>query len=209
MARNLKSKCARCRREGEKLFLKGERCYMAKCGAVRRPYPPGMHGPKGKSRLTGYGTQLREKQKAKHIYGILERQFRNYFDKASKKRGDTSEFLLQLIEMRFDNTVYRLGLGKSRQQARQLVNHGLFFVNGKRVTIPAYQVEVGDIISIKPSAANKKIFQNLSQTLQKHEAPVWLSLDSAKLEGKVVRKPTKDDVKTQFDLKMIIEFYSR
>lgn len=182
---------------------------MAKCGAVRRAFPPGMHGPKGKTRLTGYGTQLREKQKAKHTYGILERQFRNYFDKASKKKGDTSEFLLQLIEMRFDNVVYRLGFGKSRQQARQLVNHGLFFVNGKKVTIPSYQVKIGDIIAIKTSAANKKIFQNLPQTLQKHEVPVWLSLDIAKMEGKIVRKPTKEDVKTQFDLKMIIEFYSR
>jgi small subunit ribosomal protein S4 len=209
MARNLKAKCARCRREGEKLFLKGERCYMAKCGAVRRAFPPGMHGPKGKPRLTGYGIQLREKQKAKHIYGILERQFRNYFDKASKKTGDTSEFLLQLIEMRLDNIVYRLGFGKSRQQARQLANHGLFFVNGKKVTIPSYQTKAGDIISIKSSAANKKIFQNLSQALQKHEVPAWLSLDIAKMEGKIVRKPTKEDVKTQFDLKMIIEFYSR
>lgn len=209
MARNLKAKCARCRREGEKLFLKGERCYMAKCGAVRRAFPPGMHGPKGKPRLTGYGTQLREKQKAKQIYGILERQFRNYFDKASKKTGDTSEFLLQLIEMRLDNIVYRLGFGKSRQQARQLVNHGLFSVNGKKVTIPSYQTKIGDIVAIKTSAANKKIFQNLPQTLQKHEVPAWLSLDVAKMEGKIVRKPTKEDVKTQFDLKMIIEFYSR
>lgn len=209
MARNLKARCAQCRRDGEKLFLKGERCYMAKCGVVRRPFPPGMHGPKGKIRLTGYGTQLREKQKAKHIYGILERQFRNYFDKASKKKGDTSEFLLQLIEMRLDNVVYRLGLAKGRQQARQFVGHGLMLVNGKKVTIPSYATKVGDIISIKPNAALKKIFENLSQTLQKYEAPAWLALDVAKMEGKIVRKPTKEDIKTQFDLKMIVEFYSR
>lgn len=182
---------------------------MAKCGVVRRGYPPGMHGPKGKTRLTGYGTQLREKQKAKHIYGILEKQFRNYFDKSSKRKGDTSEFLLQLIEMRLDNIVYRLGFAKSRQQARQIVNHGLLHVNGRRVTIPAYQAKIGDVVSIKPSVADKKIFQNLTQTLPKQEVPAWLSLDMAKMEGKVVRKPTKDDVKTQFDLKMIIEFYSR
>ncbi len=209
MARNLKSKCEQCRREGEKLFLKGERCYLTKCAVTRRGYPPGMHGPKGKARLTGYGTQLREKQKAKRIYGILERQFKNYFEKASKRMGDTSEFLLQLLEMRLDNVIYRLGFAKARQQARQMVGHGLLFVNGKKVTIPSFQVKIGDVISIKPSAASKKIFQNLPQTLQKQEVPAWLALDVTKLEGKVTRKPTKDDLKTQFDLKMIIEFYSR
>ncbi len=209
MARNLKARCAQCRREGEKLFLKGERCNTAKCGMIRRGYPPGVHGPKGKIRLTGYGIQLREKQKTKHIYGILERQFRNYFEKAIKKTGDTSEFLLQLLEMRFDNVIYRLGFGKSRQQARQLVGHGLFSVNGKKVTIPSYQVKIGDVISVKENRAAKKVFQNLPQTLVKHEPPAWLALDAAKIEGKVTRKPTKDDVKTQFDLKMIIEFYSR
>ncbi|MFH2136812.1 MAG: 30S ribosomal protein S4 [Patescibacteria group bacterium] len=209
MARNLKARCAQCRREGEKLFLKGERCNLAKCAIVRRGYPPGVHGPKGKIRLTGYGTQLREKQKAKRIYGILERQFRNYFEKAIKRKGDTSEFLLQLLETRLDNVVYRLGIGKSRQGARQLVGHGLLFVNGKRVTIPSFQVKIGDVISIKTSVAGKKIFQNLPQTLAKHEPPAWLALDATKIEGKVLRKPTKDDMKTQFDLKMIIEFYSR
>ncbi|MFA5413367.1 MAG: 30S ribosomal protein S4 [Patescibacteria group bacterium] len=209
MGRYLKSRCAQCRREGEKLFLKGDRCNLTKCAMVRRGYPPGVHGPKGKIRLTGYGTQLREKQKSKRIYGILERQFRNYFEKAIKKTGDTSEFLLQLLEMRFDNVVYRLGIGKSRQQARQLVGHGLLFVNGKKVTIPSYQVKVGDIVSIKLNAAAKKVFENLPQTLAKLEPPAWLALDAAKMEGKVIRKPTKNDVKTQFDLKMIIEFYSR
>lgn len=209
MARNLNARCAQCRREGEKLFLKGERCNLTKCGIVRRGYPPGVHGPKGKIRLTGYGTQLREKQKTKHIYGILERQFRNYFEKAIKRKGDTSEFLLQLLEMRLDNVVYRLGIGKSRQQARQLVGHGLLFVNGKKVTIPSFQVKIGDVVSIRTSAAAKKVFQNLPQTLAKVEAPLWLALDAEKIEGKVIRKPTKDDVKTQFDLKMIIEFYSR
>lgn len=209
MARNLKARCAQCRRDGEKLFLKGDRCNTAKCGIIRRGYPPGVHGPKGKIRLTGYGIQLREKQKTKHIYGILERQFRNYFEKAIKKTGDTSEFLLQLLEMRFDNVIYRLGFGKSRQQARQLVGHGLFSVNGKKVTIPSYQVKIGDVISVKENRAAKKVFQNLPQTLAKYEPPAWLALDAAKIEGKVIRKPTKDDIKTQFDLKMIIEFYSR
>lgn len=209
MARNLKSKCAQCRREGEKLFLKGDRCCTSKCALIRRGYPPGIHGPKGKTRLTGYGTQLREKQKAKHIYGILERQFKNYFEKASQRKGDTSEFLLQLLEMRLDNVIYRLGFAKARQQTRQLVNHGLFLVNGKKVNIPSYQVKVGDVITVKSSAASRPLFQNLLPTLKKQEILTWLSLDVDKLEGKIVRKPAKDDVKTQFDLKMIIEFYSR
>jgi len=209
MARNLKARCAQCRREGEKLFLKGERCYTSKCAITRRNYPAGMHGPKGKPRLTGYGTQLREKQKAKRIYGILEKQFKNYFERAAKKTGDTSEFLLQMLEMRLDNIIYRFGFFKSRQAARQAVSHNLFLVNGKKVNIPSYEVKVGDLITVKPSAISKKIFQNLSQTIQKHELPAWLSFDIEKMEGKIIRKPTKDDVKTQFDLKMIIEFYSR
>lgn len=209
MAKNLKARCAQCRREGEKLFLKGERCYTSKCAITRRNYPAGMHGPKGKPHLTGYGMQLREKQKAKRIYGILEKQFKNYFEKAIKKTGDTSEFLLQMLEMRLDNVIYRLGFARSRRAARQAVNHSYFLVNNRRVNIPSYEVKVGDTIKIKPSVASKKIFQELSQMLKKQEVPAWLSLDPVKLEGKVLRKPTKEDVKTQFDLKMIIEFYSR
>lgn len=209
MARNLKARCVQCRREGEKLFLKGERCFLAKCAVVRRNYPPGMHGPKGKPRLTSYGQQLREKQKAKHIYGILERQFKNYFKKAVKKIGDTSEIILQFLEMRLDNIIYRLGFANSRQLARQMVNHGLFLVNNKKVNIPSYQAKVGDNIAINPNAASKKVFQNLQQVLQKKEIPAWLSLDINKMEGRVVRKPTKDDIKVQFDPKIIVEFYSR
>ncbi|OGF21313.1 30S ribosomal protein S4 [Candidatus Falkowbacteria bacterium RIFOXYB2_FULL_38_15] len=209
MAKEKKSKCARCRREGEKLFLKGDRCGTAKCAFTRRSYPPGVHGPKGKVRLTGYGTQLREKQKARRIYSILEKQFKNYFIKASKKKGDTSDFLLQLLEMQLDNVVYRLGFARSRQQARQVVGHGLIFVNNKKVNIPSFQVKAGQTISIKPSMLEKPLFQNLPQILKKHETPNWLAMDIVKLEGKVLGTPKKEEVKTQFDPKLIVEFYSR
>jgi len=209
MAKEKKSKCARCRREGEKLFLKGDRCGTAKCAFTRRSYPPGVHGPKGKVRLTGYGTQLREKQKARRIYSILEKQFKNYFIKASKKKGDTSDFLLQLLEMQLDNVVYRLGFARSRQQARQVVGHGLILVNNKKVNIPSFQVKAGQTISIKPSMLEKPLFQNLPQILKKHETPNWLAMDIGKLEGKVLGTPKKEEVKTQFDPKLIVEFYSR
>ncbi len=209
MAKEKKSKCARCRREGEKLFLKGDRCDTAKCAFTRRSYPPGVHGPKGKVRLTGYGTQLREKQKARRIYNILEKQFKNYFIKASKKKGDTSDFLLQLLEMQLDNVVYRLGFARSRQQARQVVGHGLIFVNNKKVNIPSFQVKAGQTISVKPSMLEKPLFQNLPQILKKHETPNWLAMDIGKLEGKVLGTPKKEEVKTQFDPKLIVEFYSR
>jgi len=209
MAKEKKSKCARCRREGEKLFLKGDRCDTAKCAFTRRSYPPGVHGPKGKVRLTGYGTQLREKQKARRIYSILEKQFKNYFIKASKKKGDTSDFLLQLLEMQLDNVVYRLGFARSRQQARQVVGHGLIFVNNKKVNIPSFQVKAGQTISVKPSMLEKPLFQNLPQILKKHETPNWLAMDIGKLEGKVLGTPKKEEVKTQFDPKLIVEFYSR
>ena len=209
MAKEKKSKCARCRREGEKLFLKGDRCGTAKCAFTRRSYPPGVHGPKGKVRLTGYGTQLREKQKARRIYSILEKQFKNYFIKASKKKGDTSDFLLQLLEMQLDNVVYRLGFARSRQQARQVVGHGLILVNNKKVNIPSFQVKAGQTISVKPSMLEKPLFQNLPQILKKHETPNWLAMDIGKLEGKVLGTPKKEEVKTQFDPKLIVEFYSR
>jgi len=209
MAKEKKSKCARCRREGEKLFLKGDRCDTAKCAFTRRSYPPGVHGPKGKVRLTGYGTQLREKQKARRIYNILEKQFKNYFIKASKKKGDTSDFLLQLLEMQLDNVVYRLGFARSRQQARQVVGHGLILVNNKKVNIPSFQVKAGQTISVKPSMLEKPLFQNLPQILKKHETPNWLAMDIVKLEGKVLGTPKKEEVKTQFDPKLIVEFYSR
>ena len=166
MSKDLDHKCKQCRREGVKLFLKGEKCYGPKCPIVRRNYPPGIHGAKKtRQRLTEYGHQLREKQKAKKIYGILERPFRNYYQKAIKQKGDTNEILGQLLEMRLDNVIYRLGLAKSRKAARQLVSHGFFLVNGKKVNIPSYQVKIKDEITIKPSLVLKAPLVLKAQTL--------------------------------------------
>lgn len=209
MGRNLKPKCKICRRVGEKLFLRGERCFTSKCILVKRNYPPGMHGVKKATRLTGYGMQLREKQKAKQIYGIVEKQFRNYFRKASKKKGDTSESLLQLLELRLDNIVYRLGFAKSRAQARQIVQHGHILVNNKKVNIPSFQVKPKDTIALREKSLKLAPFVDLPKILEKHELPSWLSLDSKKMEGRVLGMPTKEELKVPFDIKMIVEYYSR
>jgi small subunit ribosomal protein S4 len=210
MAKELDAKCRKCRRLGEKLFLKGDRCNTASCAIVKRNYPPGMHGAKGATRrISGYGIQLREKQKAKRLYGVLETQFRNYFDKAKKLKGDTSELLVQLLEVRLDNVIYRLGYASSRSMARQMVSHGMFMVNGKKVNIPSYKVKTGDVITVRDNKANKKIFENIKERLKKHETPSWLSMDSDKLEGKVLSVPQGDELKQIFDPKLIVEFYSR
>ncbi|MBU0649187.1 30S ribosomal protein S4 [Patescibacteria group bacterium] len=209
MSKYIGSKCKLCRREGEKLFLKGERCFSAKCAIVKRNFPPGMHGAKRKARLTGYGIQLREKQKAKRLYGLLERQFRKYFETARKKKGSTSEVLVKLLEMRFDNVIYRLGFATSRSKARQMIGHGLFTINGRKVNIPSYNVRPNDIIKIKENKAGKKIFENLKDKLKKHETPSWLLLDAKKLEAKVLSGPAGDELKQIFDSKLIVEFYSR
>jgi len=209
MAKNLDPKCKQCRREGEKLFLKGERCNSTKCAIIRRNYPPGVHGQKGMRRLTGYGIQLREKQKAKRLYGLMETQFRNYFESSKKAQGDTSEFLVRHLETRLDNVIFRLGFARSRSQARQMVNHGLFTVNDRRVDIPSYSVRPGEIIKIKTTKTDKKIFENLKNNLKKHETPSWLLLDADKLEGKVLAYPAGDELKQPFDPKLIVEFYSR
>ncbi|MEK9183366.1 MAG: 30S ribosomal protein S4 [Patescibacteria group bacterium] len=201
--------CARCRRAGEKLFLKGDKCFTAKCPVARRGFPPGQHGPTQRVRLTSYGEQLKEKQKAKRVYGLRERQFSNYVAKASKRKGNTAEGLLKFLEKRLDNVVYRLGLAKSRESARQMVSHRHFLVNGKRVNIPSFQVEPDQIISIAEKSQPKKIFENLKQTLVKHELPVWLSLDAEKLSGKVLSEPKIEGLQFNFDPKKIIEFYSR
>ena len=209
MAKNLDPKCKQCRREGTKLFLKGEKCYSPKCPIVRRNYPPGVHGAKGRKHPTEYGIQLREKQKAKRIYGILERQFKNYYQKAIVKKGNTGEFLSQLLETRLDNVIYRMGLAKSRGLARQLISHGHFLINGKRVNIPSYQVKVKDKVAIKPNRLNSKIFQDLSKTLEKYEFPTWLIFDSKTKEGKILSKPEITEVEKLFDPRLIVEFYSR
>lgn len=209
MARNLDPKCKQCRRAGQKLFLKGDRCNSAKCAMVKRNFPPGAHGSKGYGRLTDYGVQLREKQKAKTIYRLLEQQFRNFFVKAQKSKGNTEEVLMQLLEMRLDNVIYRAGFAKSRNLARQLVSHGHFLVNGKKVNVPSYQVKVGSIISIADRSFKNKLFTNIKGQVKKSENISWLTLDTEKLEIKIVEKPKLEETKGEFDPKLIIEFYSR
>ncbi|MEK9151928.1 MAG: 30S ribosomal protein S4 [Patescibacteria group bacterium] len=209
MARKTGPKCRQCRREGEKLYLKGEKCFTGKCPVVKRGTPPGVHGPTSRNRPTPYGIQLREKQKAKNMYGILEQQFRNYFERATKKVGNTGNFLVQILEMRLDNVVYRLGLAKSRSMARQLVSHGLILVNGKKVDIPSYQVRAGEVVALKPSLMASKLMENTGAALEKHETPVWLSLDAKEKTGKVLGVPAGQDLHQGFDAKLIVEFYSR
>lgn len=209
MSRTAEPKCKKCRREGEKLYLKGEKCLGPKCPVVRRAFPPGQHGPTSRKRLTPFGVQLREKQKAKRLYGLMEKQFSSYFKKASGKSGDTGVFLKQFLELRLDNVVYRLGFARSRRQARQLVGHGMFLVNGKSVNIPSYQVRPGDLVSIKESKASKKVFSEMKDRLAKHEVPGWLSLEAKEAKGKVINRPEAEELDKSFDSKLIIEFYSR
>jgi small subunit ribosomal protein S4 len=209
MAKNLDPKCKQCRRAGEKLFLKGERCYTAKCAIIKRNYPPGFHGPKGKRRLTDYSVQLNEKQKARRQYNLLEKQFKLIFEKARAKKGNTGDNLLELLERRFDNVIYRLGWGSSRSQARQMINHGLFTINDRKVNIPSYTVKMGDVIKIKSNKKQAKIFNGLSEKLKKYEAPGWLNMDVKALTAKVLHKPDISALKPNFDVQMIIEYYSR
>lgn len=201
--------CKKCRRAGEKLFLKGEKCEGAKCTLVKRNFAPGVHGNKGFKRLTNYGKQLAEKQKAKRMYGLREKQFRNYFEKSFKQVGKTGELLFGMLENRLDNTVYRLGFGKSRSQARQVVGHGQIEVNGKKVDIPSYQVKVGDIISFREKAMKSTFFENLKPELEKKETVPWLSLDKKESKGKVTGVPNLSDVALNIDWQSIVEFYSK
>jgi len=209
MSRVSEAKCKKCRREGAKLFLKGDKCASPKCPMLKRNYPPGVHGVKGRKRFTEYGSQLREKQKAKRIYGINERQFRNYYEKAMRQVGDTGEILRQFLELRLDNAVYRSGLTKSRRMARQLVDHGLFTVNGKKVTIPSYQLKAKDEICIKPQKTEKKVFIDLEKNLEKKEAPAWIYIDAKNQKVKVVNKPKADEMDHTFNPRLIVEFYSK
>ncbi len=192
-----------CRREGVSL------CGKEKCAAKRRSFTPGDHGPNRRARLSPYGIQLREKQKAKRFYNVMERQFRNYYTKAMTQKGNTGETLIRFLEMRLDNAIYRLGFASTRRQARQMVNHALFEVNGKKVNIPSYQVRVGDEITIRENKKNKIIFENLGERLAKHDAPTWLHTDAAELSGKITSVPEGEELKQPFDTKLIVEFYSR
>ncbi|HET7725770.1 MAG TPA: 30S ribosomal protein S4 [Candidatus Limnocylindrales bacterium] len=208
MARYTDSVCRLCRREGLKLFLKGTRCYTKKCSFERRPTPPGQHGVR-RRKVGDYGLQLREKQKVRRVYGVLERQFRNYFLEASRHTGVTGEALLRSLELRLDNVVYRLGFATSRAQARQLVAHGHFAVNGRATTVPSYQVKPGDRIEVRESHRAREPFKVAKETLRNHQAPDWLSIDAANLAGSVVAMPRRDQMPLDFNEQLVVEYYSR
>jgi small subunit ribosomal protein S4 len=209
MARPIDSKCKLCRRAGDKLFLKGERCASAKCAIVKRNYPPGLHGPKGRKKTTDYALRLNEKQKAKRTYQILERQFRLTFDRAKREKGNTAENFIRLLELRLDNAVYRMGLCTSRALARQLVNHGLITVNNRRVTIPSYSLKTGDVVGIAAGKRQSAVFGAVAERYKSYIAPSWLNIDTGEKAAKVLGAPTMETVKPNFDLQLIIEYYSR
>ena len=208
MARYKDEQCRICRREGQKLFLKGSRCYSDKCSIVRRNYAPGEHG-QGKKKLSEYGTQLREKQKTKAFYGVGEKQFRKYFEMAENKKGITGENLLQILESRLDNVVYRAGFGTSRAQARQLVNHGHFDVNGRKTDIASYLVKPGDVVSVREIKKDSKIIKENMEVNKAKVVPEWLEKDSDKLEAKVIRLASREDVDLPVEEHLIVELYSK
>ncbi len=211
MARILTAKCRQCRREGVKLMLKGEKCEGPKCTMIKRNYAPGQHGlSRRRGKPSDYLFQLREKQKVKRIYGILETQFRNYFEKADRKQGVTGEILLQLLETRLDNVVYRLGFAPSRNMSRQLVNHDHFTVNGKKVNIPSYQVRVGDKIEFIKESTNSKFYKEVLPALvAKASAPSWLKLDGKKISGEVLSIPARSELDPEINEQLIVELYSK
>ena len=208
MARYTDEQCRICRREGQKLFLKGSRCYTDKCSISRRNYAPGQHGQK-RAKLSEYGTQLREKQKTKSYYGVGEKQFRKYFEIASNKKGVTGDNLLQILECRLDNVVYRLGFGASRAQARQLVNHGQFEVNGKKVDIPSYLVKAGDVITVREIKKDNATIKANIEANAARPVPAWLELNNETLSGKVVRLASREDVDIPVEEHLIVELYSK
>ena len=208
MARDIDAKCRQCRREGEKLFLKGEKCFTDKCAIERRNYAPGQHGQKG-SRLSGYGVQLREKQKLRRTYGVLERQFRNTYAQAARSKGVTGERLLQLLETRLDNMAYRMGFGASRTEARQVVRHNGVLVNGKRVNIPSYQVRPGDVIEVANKAKAQLRIKASSEAAESRGFPEWLEVDIKALKGTFKSLPARADLPSNVNESLIIELYSK
>ena len=211
MARYNGPVCRLCRREGEKLFLKGDRCFTAKCAFEKRSYPPGMHGRRARFRrkTTDFGTQLRAKQKARRVYGVMERQFRRYFGEAEKRRGVTGANLLQILESRLDNTVHRLGFASSRAQSRQLVRHGHFEVNGTKTNIPSFLVKPGDQIAVRDKSKSNEYFKNVAQEMEHRFVPEWLSVDIPTLSGRVLALPTREQIEAPLNEQLITEFYSR
>jgi small subunit ribosomal protein S4 len=209
MARYIGAVCRLCRREGMKLFLKGERCYTEKCAIEKRNLPPGQHGKLRKAKLVGYGLQLREKQKVKRIYGVLENQFRRYFEMADRTRGITGETLLQLLERRLDNVIYRLGLSTSRPQARQLVRHGHFLVNGRKVDVPSYSVKAGDVITVRGPSAQNTAIQHAMEEVKGRGIPDWLQFDAGNMTGRIQSLPTREQINLPVQEQLIVELYSK
>jgi len=209
MARYTGPVCKLCRREGMKLMLKGDRCMTPKCSFERRSFPPGQHGQKRARKLSDYGLQLREKQKARRIYGILEKQFRKHYEEAQRRPGATGENLLQILEMRLDNVVYRMGFADSRSQARQIVRHGHFNLNGHKTDIPSLIVKVGDMVALRENSRGKEYFKVVQEEIRRHDLPVWLNLDIAALTGRVVSAPLRTDIDATMEEQLIVEYYSR
>ncbi len=209
MARYVGAACRLCRREAMKLFLKGERCYTEKCAIEKRNFPPGQHGKSRRVKLAGYGIQLREKQKVKRIYGVLENQFRRYFEAAERQRGITGETLLQLLERRLDNVAYRMGLATSRPQARQLVRHGHVQINGRKVDIPSYSVRVGDTVTIRATSQKGPTLQHALEEVKGRGIPEWLSFDAENLSGRIVSLPTREQINLPVQEQLIVELYSK
>ena len=209
MARYTGPVCRLCRREGMKLFLKGERCYSEKCAIEKRNFAPGQHGKTRKAKLAGYGVQLREKQKVKRIYGVLEDQFRRYFEQAERTRGITGETLLQLLERRLDNVAYRLGLATSRAQARQLVRHGHLTVNGRKVDIPSFSVKPGDVVTVRQSSHKVPAILHALEEVKGRGVPEWLSFDPATMSGRIASLPTREQINLPVQEQLIVELYSK
>lgn len=207
MATYREAKCRLCRREGGKLFLKGDKCYSGKCPFEKRPQVPGQHGA-ARKKISEYGSQLREKQKVKRIYGVQEGQFRMYYEKADRMKGITGENMLSLLERRLDNVIFRMGIGVSRAQARQLVSHGHFTLNGRKVTVPSIIVNVGDVIAVKESKTSNKFFEEVKAS-KAANMPKWVEFSPEKLEGKVIALPARDDIDSQIAEHKIVELYSK
>jgi len=208
MARYTDAVCRLCRREGAKLFLKGSRCYSKKCAFERRPTPPGQHGVR-RRKVGDYGLQLREKQKVRRIYRVLERQFKNYFEEAESRPGVTGENLLRLLELRLDNVVYRLGFAASRDHARQMVAHGHFAVSGRPTNVPSFQCKPGDTVAVRPSRRERDVFKTIRETLRSAQVPEWLSLDGANLGGSILQAPRRDQMPLELNEQLVVEYYSR
>lgn len=209
MARYTGPVCKLCRREGVKLMLKGDRCMGPKCSVDRRQSAPGMHGAKRGRKMSDYGLQLREKQKARRIYGVLERQFVKQYGEAQSASGATGERMLQLLELRLDNIVYRMGFADSRPQARQIVRHGHFLVNGKATDIPSYIVKAGDTVAVAESSKGKEYFKFVVDSFSKHQIPAWVSVDGKTLNGRVLKVPARDEIGVELQEQLIVEYYSR